>query len=72
MKEVLLLIWHLKRNMVMEVMQVWLYKQIGDLTILKNDGKVYQTSHLQKGKYKLTAHVYEYDGRGFIGLCCGL
>ena len=35
MKEVLLLIWHLKRNMVMEVMQVWLYKQIGDLTILK-------------------------------------
>lgn len=33
----------------------------------KNDGKVYQTSHLQKGKYKLTAHVYEYDGRGFTG-----
>ena len=32
---VLLVIWHLKRNMVMEVMQVWLYKQIGDLTILK-------------------------------------
>lgn len=33
----------------------------------KNDGKVYQTSHLQKGKYKLMAHVYEYDGRGFTG-----
>lgn len=34
----------------MEVMQVWLYKQIGGFDNPKNDGKVYQTSHLQKGK----------------------
>lgn len=55
----------------MEVMHVWLTTDWG-FDNPKNDGKVYQTSHLQKGKYKLTAHVYEYDGRGFIRLCCGL
>ena len=33
----------------------------------KNEVTLYPTSHLQKGKYKLTAHVYEYDGRGFTG-----
>lgn len=33
----------------------------------KNNGKIYQTTYLSKGKYKLTAHVYEYDSKGFTG-----
>ncbi|MEY8687981.1 DUF5013 domain-containing protein [Bacteroides sp. AN502(2024)] len=41
----------------------------------KNNGKIYQKTTLQRGRYRLTAHVYEYgNGKrftGYIAVCAG-
>lgn len=41
----------------------------------KENGKIYQKTTLPRGRYKLTAHVYEYgDGKrftGYIAVCAG-